>query len=115
MGTVSGVESESEQLAAGRLLSALRSGVWFDATAIARPYHKRPVDFLREKGTRAYIQRVMAAFGVGERAIIHTERGGTLDTRMSRMAPCMGLLYARWVAVDLYEWLVGELGKGVKP
>ena len=95
----------TKTLAATMLLHAIRQRTWFDAFAIGEAYEKRPVDFLREESTRRYMREVAARLHITEGAMVMTARGGSERDRMSRMAPCMGLLYAKWLDDALYKWL----------
>jgi hypothetical protein len=73
---------------------------WFNATAVAARFDKRPVDWLRLPETKRYIEALAAARGISERtALIRAKRNsGTW------MHPKLAVRFAQWLDVDFAIW-----------
>ncbi|TAM50242.1 MAG: KilA-N domain-containing protein [Paraburkholderia sp.] len=73
---------------------------WFDATAAAAKFGKRPVDWLRLLETKRYITALSAARGISERtALIRAKRNsGTW------MHPKLAVRFAQWLDIEFAVW-----------
>lgn len=73
---------------------------WFDATAAAARFGKRPVDWLRLPETKRYVEALAAARGISERtALVRAKRNsGTW------MHPKLAVRFAQWLDVDFAIW-----------
>ncbi|MGK5049482.1 KilA-N domain-containing protein [Janthinobacterium sp. GB4P2] len=80
---------------------------WFNATAAAKRYGKRPNDWLALPETERYILARCEHLKVGKSHFVKTSRGG--NTRESGFAgtwlhPKLAVIFARWLDVDFEIW-----------
>jgi hypothetical protein len=80
---------------------------WFNATAAASPYDKRPNDWLALPETVRYLVALCNRHQVGKSHFVKTSRGG--NTRKSGFAgtwlhPKLAVQFAQWLNVDFAIW-----------
>lgn len=85
----------------GQLYSFNTDG-WFNATEAAKRYGKRPVDWLRQDDSQAYIAALASILKCGPESLLATKRGrhdgGTW------MHPKLAVAFARWLNVEFSVW-----------
>jgi hypothetical protein len=89
---------------------------WINATEIARPFGKRPVDWLKQDETRQYLKVLGEVLNCDPESLLETRRGrhhgGTW------LHPKLGVRFAQWLDVRFAVWcdlqidsiLHGDLG-----
>ncbi|WP_066570344.1 KilA-N domain-containing protein [Snodgrassella sp. CFCC 13594] len=80
---------------------------WFSATDVARPYGKRPVDWLKNPETERYVDALCRKYEVRKSHFIKTSKGrGKNGTWLHRK---LAIPFARWLDVDMAIWLDEKL------
>jgi hypothetical protein len=80
---------------------------WINATEIAKRFGKRPVDWLKQEETRAYIGALAEAIGKGKVTqdhfgLVRTYRGGR--TPGTWLHPKLGVRFAQWLDLHFAVW-----------
>lgn len=87
----------------GLLVPFTESG-WFNATAVAERFSKRPIDWLRLPESARYIEALCRKFEVGKSHFVRTRRGGNVDFQGTWLHPKLAMVFARWLDVDFSIW-----------
>lgn len=74
---------------------------WFNATAVAAKYGKRPVDWLKLPETRRYIKALARSSNVKKSHFSRTKRGNGGGTWLH---PKLGVRFAQWLDIDFAVW-----------
>jgi hypothetical protein len=83
------------------LAVAFTEDAWFNATAVAERFGKRPVDWLNQDGTKEYISALAALLKCEPKSLLKTKRGNNGGTWMH---PRLGVPFARWLDVAFGVW-----------
>ena len=74
---------------------------WFNATAAAQKFGKRPVDWLALDSTQEYIAALCEILKCEKSSLLKTKRGNHGGTWMH---PKLGITFARWLDVRFAVW-----------
>lgn len=88
---------------------------WFNATAAASNYGKRPVDWLTQDGTKEYISALADALKCEPGSLLRTKRGNSGGTWMH---PKLAVAFARWCDTKFSVWCdlqIDQLVRGTGP
>lgn len=77
---------------------------WFNATAVAARFGKRPVDWLKLEETKRYIAALANRGKVKESHFARTRRGGRAGEAGTWLHPKLGVAFARWLDIDFAIW-----------
>lgn len=77
---------------------------WFDATAAAARYGKRPGDWLRLPDTEKYLDALCRRFEVRKSHFVKTRKGGNTSEQGTWFHPKLAVPLARWLDVDFSVW-----------
>ncbi len=77
---------------------------WFNATAVAAKFGKRPVDWLKLPETKRYIAALAKRGNVKESHFARTRRGGRMGEAGTWLHPKLGVAFARWLDLDFAIW-----------
>lgn len=77
---------------------------WFNATAVAERFGKRPVDWLSQEGTKEYISALADVLQSEPKSLWKTRRGGAAGSAGTWMHPKLGIPFARWLDVKFGVW-----------
>ncbi|MDH2293199.1 KilA-N domain-containing protein [Cobetia sp. 1AS1] len=75
---------------------------WINATDIAKRFHKRPVDWLKQDETQAYLREFAAALNCDPESLLKTRRG-RYDSG-TWLHPKLGVRFAQWLDVRFAVW-----------
>ena len=81
---------------------------WINATEAARPFGKRPVDWLRLNETQEYIAAMAEALGLDSKVsqahfgMVRTSRGGKMPGTW--LHPKLAVRFAQWLEVKFAVW-----------
>ena len=94
----------------GQELSFNEQG-WFNATQAAKPFDKRPNDWLNLEETKSYIQALCEYMAISDqKSLIKTKRGGNTVTSQNGNAqgtwlhPKLAVPFARWLDSRFGVW-----------
>lgn len=87
----------------GYMMSFNNDG-WFDATTAAAKFGKRPVDWLKQVETDAYISALCKKYEVTKTHFVKTKKGGDVSTQGTWFHPKLGVIFARWLHLDFAIW-----------
>lgn len=77
---------------------------WFNATAVAKRFGKRPVDWLKLEETKRYIAALARRGKVTESHFALTRRGGRAGEAGTWFHPKLGVAFARWLDIEFSIW-----------
>lgn len=89
---------------------------WFNATAVAERFGKRPIDWLRLPETEKYLDALCRSLKVGKSHFYRAKRGK--NGGGTWFHPKLGVPFARWLDVDFAVWCddqVDSLLRGTNP
>lgn len=75
---------------------------WFDATSAADFYGKRPVDWLKQKETKEYIEHLCSFHKVTPDHFVKTKKG--TKSPGTWLHPRLAVPFARWCDIDFSIW-----------
>lgn len=78
------------------------NGVMVNATQMAKPFEKRPVDYLRLPSTNELIKAIVRKSHIAENQLVVTERGGLHPGTW--LHEDVALDFAQWLSVDFRLW-----------
>jgi hypothetical protein len=81
---------------------SFRDDGWFNATAAAAKFGKRPVEWLRSDEAKSYISALSGIFKCDESALLKTRRGR--HDSGTWMHPKLGVRFAQWLDVKFAIW-----------
>lgn len=89
---------------------------WINATEIARPFGKRPVDWLKQDETREYLKVLGEILNCDPESLLETRRGRYHSGTW--LHPKLGVRFAQWLDIRFAVWcdmqidsiLHGDLG-----
>lgn len=76
--------------------------VMINATQMAKPFGKRPIDYLRLPSTNELLNAIVRKSHIDENQLVRTERGG--DNPGTWMHEDVALDFAQWLSVDFRLW-----------
>lgn len=76
--------------------------VMINATQMAKPFGKRPIDYLRLPSTNELLNAIVRKSHIDENQLVRTERGG--DNPGTWMHEDIALDFAQWLSVDFRLW-----------
>lgn len=76
---------------------------FFNATAAAKPFGKRPVDWLRTDDAKDYIKAVVRKCTTEENQLVIVKQGGN-EQQGTWLHPKLGIVFARWLSADFAVW-----------
>lgn len=82
---------------------------YINATDMARPFGKRPVDYLRLPSTNELVKAVVRKSHSGECQAVITECGGTVGGGGTWLHEDVALDFAQWLSVDFRLWCLARL------
>lgn len=98
---------------------------WFNATAVAERFGKRPNDWLALESTKEYIAALAEILKCEPKSLLKTKRGGNNKTNTRNSGnggtwfhPKLGVPFARWLDVNFGVWCdlqIDALLKGSHP
>ncbi|MCK0508482.1 KilA-N domain-containing protein [Aromatoleum anaerobium] len=105
---------------AGQPVQFDREG-WFNATASATRFGKKPIEWLRLPETERYVDALCRKFKVGKSHFVRTRRGGNTRQACNSgtwLHPKLGVPFARWLDIDFSIWCdeqIDNLLRGTHP
>ena len=87
----------------------LNEDAWFNATKAADLYDKRPVDWLKLKETKEYINRLCTFHKVKQNHFVKTKRG--TKSPGTWLHPRLAVPFARWCDTDFAIWCDDQIDK----
>lgn len=91
---------------------------WFNATAVAERFGKRPNDWLSLDSTKEYITALAEILKVPKETLLKTKRGGNNKTNTRNSGnggtwfhPKLGIPFARWLDVSFGVWCDDQIYK----
>lgn len=87
-------------------------GVMVNATQMAKPFNKRPNDYLSLPSTNELLNAITRKYGIGENQLVITERGGLNPGTWLRED--VALDFAQWLSVDFRLWCNDRLKELMK-
>lgn len=81
------------------------SGVMINATEMAKPFGKRPVDYLRLPSTAELIEAIVRKSHICEDQIITTVKGSSVYGGGTWMHEDVAIDFAQWLSVDFRLWV----------
>lgn len=82
---------------------------YINATDMARPFGKRPVDYLRLPSTNELVKAVVRKSHSGECQAVITECGGAVGGGGTWLHEDVALDFAQWLSVDFRLWCLARL------
>ena len=86
--------------------------VMINATQMAKPFGKRPIDYLRLPSTNELLNAIVRKSHIDENQLVRTERGG--DNPGTWMHEDVALDFAQWLSVDFRLWCNDRLKELMK-
>jgi hypothetical protein len=90
------------------------SDAWFNATAVAKQFNKRPNDWLSLESTKEYVKCLHKALFpeialpekmvTEQNQLVRTKTGGIPGQQGSWFHPKLAVAFARWLSVDFAIW-----------
>lgn len=91
---------------------------WFNATAAAARFGKRPAEWLRLPDTQRYLNALCRRHEVGKSHFAKTSRGGGAERRRNTQGtwlhPRLGVAFARWLDPDFACWCDEQIDRLVR-
>ena len=84
---------------------------WFNATAVAERFGKRPIDWLSQEGTKEYISALADVLQSEPKSLCKTKRGGAAGSAGTWMHPDLAVPFARWLDVRFGVWCDQQVKK----
>jgi hypothetical protein len=84
---------------------------WFDATAAAAKFGKRPIDWLKLPETERYVDALCELHEVKKSHFVRTVRGGNVAAQGTWLHPKLAVPFARWLDVRFAVWCDGQIEK----
>ncbi|NEM96198.1 phage antirepressor KilAC domain-containing protein [Pontibacter burrus] len=81
--------------------------VMVNATQMAKPFGKRPNDFLRAEQTEGFIEALSDRYGISRNAIVQILQGGT--TQGTWMHQKLALKFAGWLSPEFELWVYDRI------
>lgn len=78
------------------------NGVMINATQMAKPFGKRPNDYLALPSTKQLVNAITRKTGIADNQLVRTERGGLKPGTW--MHEDVALDFAQWLSVDFRLW-----------
>lgn len=100
------------------LTVAFNEDGWFNATAAAMHYEKRPVDWLALDSTQEYIATLCDLLRSEKSSLLKVKRGGRGASDATWFHPKLAVPFARWLDVRFAIWCdiqIDGLLKGQHP
>lgn len=97
-------------------LMSFNENGWFNATAAAEKFGKRPAEWLRLPDTEKYIDALCDISKVGKSHFVKTSRGGdpSKSKRGTWLHPKLAVLFARWLDVRFAVWCDDQIDRLVR-
>lgn len=83
--------------------------VYVNATEMAKPFGKRPIDYLKLTSTSELIQAVVRKNHIAENQIVMTERGGANFGGATWLNEDLAIDFAQWLSVDFRLWVADRI------
>jgi hypothetical protein len=77
---------------------------WFNATAVASAFDKRPVDWLKLESTKEYISALASLIRSEETSLLKVKRGGRGKSDSTWFHPKLAIRFAQWLDVRFAVW-----------
>ena len=89
----------------GSEISFMSGGnVMVNATQMAKPFGKRPIDYLRLPSTNELINAIVRKSHISEKQIVITKQGSTDNGGGTWLYEDIALDFAQWLSVDFRLW-----------
>lgn len=92
----------------------IRDDGWFNATEAAKPYGKRPIDWLNLPETVRYVAALAARSKVKESHFAQTRRGGRPGEAGTWLHPKLAVRFAQWLNIDFSLWCDEQIESIIK-
>ena len=93
---------------------SLENDVMINATQMAKPFNKRPIDYLRLSTTNELISAIVRKSHISENQIVATKPGSPENGGGTWMHRIVALDFAQWLSVDLKLWCTERLDELVR-
>lgn len=81
------------------------SEVMINATSMARPFGKRPIDFLRLPSTNELIKAIVGKSHISENQLVRTMKGSSESGGGTWMHEDLAIDFAQWLSIDFRLWV----------
>jgi hypothetical protein len=100
----------------GLLLNVQFTGeAFFNATAVAKAFWKRPADWLALDSTKEYIEAITRKYVLEQNQVVMVRSGSPDNGGGTWMHPKLAIAFARWLNVDFSIWCDEQIEAILKP
>lgn len=88
----------------------LESGItYISATEMAKPFNKRPIDYLRLPSTNELIKAIVRKSHISENQLVTSQQGSLINGGGTWLHEDVALDFAQWLSVDFRLWCLDRL------